>query len=56
MTPVQDGAQRLPCRGCTRECVNYAVCEGKPWAQPDFVVDASSKRRDSSSQRGEPRS
>ena len=23
--------QRLPCRGCTRQCANYARCNGKPW-------------------------
>lgn len=22
---------RLPCRGCTPDCRNYAVCEGVPW-------------------------
>jgi hypothetical protein len=22
---------RLPCRGCTPDCRNYAVCEGAPW-------------------------
>ncbi len=22
---------RLPCRGCTTDCNNYAVCEGTPW-------------------------
>lgn len=22
---------RLPCRGCTPDCKNYAVCEGTPW-------------------------
>ena len=23
--------QRLPCRGCTRSCVYYPNCNGKPW-------------------------
>ena len=23
--------ERLPCRGCTRECLNYTVCDGRPW-------------------------
>ena len=22
---------RLPCRGCTADCVNYEHCEGLPW-------------------------
>ncbi|WP_231871681.1 hypothetical protein, partial [Oleiphilus sp. HI0079] len=22
---------RLPCRGCTSDCSNYATCDGKPW-------------------------
>ena len=22
---------RLPCRGCTLNCSNYAQCDGKPW-------------------------
>jgi CDP-diacylglycerol pyrophosphatase len=22
---------RLPCRGCTTNCTNYAQCDGKPW-------------------------
>tara|TARA_R110002072_G_scaffold294723_1_gene465098 strand:+ start:315 stop:719 length:405 start_codon:yes stop_codon:yes gene_type:complete len=22
---------RLPCRGCTTSCTNYAQCDGKPW-------------------------
>lgn len=24
-------AARLPCRGCTKNCGNYMVCEGRPW-------------------------
>jgi len=24
-------SKRLPCRGCTRDCGNYARCNGKPW-------------------------
>lgn len=27
---------RLPCRGCTVECVNYATCDGKPWRLNDL--------------------
>lgn len=23
--------ERLPCRGCTRDCANYAHCDGRPW-------------------------
>ena len=23
--------ERLPCRGCTTACVNFADCDGKPW-------------------------
>ena len=28
---VESGRNRLPCRGCTRSCTDYAICEGKPW-------------------------
>lgn len=28
MPPESD---RLPCRGCTRDCPNYDSCEGRPW-------------------------
>lgn len=29
---VKVGEQyRLPCRGCTSACGNYAICEGRPW-------------------------
>jgi hypothetical protein len=24
-------SNRLPCRGCTRECGNFPRCKGKPW-------------------------
>ena len=24
-------SNRLPCRGCTRDCLNYQYCNGKPW-------------------------
>jgi hypothetical protein len=24
-------SNRLPCRGCTRECGNFPRCNGKPW-------------------------
>jgi hypothetical protein len=23
--------ERLPCRGCTRNCKLYSVCHGTPW-------------------------
>ena len=23
--------ERLPCRGCTRDCPNYSECAGRPW-------------------------
>ena len=23
--------KRMPCRGCTPDCQNYDVCDGKPW-------------------------
>ena len=26
-------AERLPCRGCTRDCPNYASCDGRPWSR-----------------------
>lgn len=26
-----DDYQRLPCRGCTRNCGYYKQCRGKPW-------------------------
>ena len=22
---------RLPCRGCTKNCTDYERCDGKPW-------------------------
>jgi hypothetical protein len=28
---VQPDYPRLPCRGCTADCSNYLMCEGKPW-------------------------
>jgi hypothetical protein len=27
--PVEQG--RLPCRGCTADCINFADCQGRPW-------------------------
>ena len=54
MTSGSSEPQHLPCRGCTRACSNYSSCGGKPWRQSNLVLDASSKRRDSSSHRGEP--
>jgi len=24
---------RLPCRGYTADCSNYATCEGRPWRE-----------------------
>lgn len=26
-----EAAERLPCRGCTRDCPNLHSCEHKPW-------------------------
>ena len=26
--------QAVPCRGCTADCPNRAVCDGKPWRIP----------------------
>jgi len=28
---AESGRNRLPCRGCTRSCTDYARCDGKPW-------------------------
>ena len=30
---VPAAAERLPCRGCTRDCPNYSSCDGRPWSQ-----------------------
>lgn len=27
----QSSQQRLPCRGCTRDCTRFGQCDGKPW-------------------------
>lgn len=27
----KEPAIRLPCRGCTRDCKNYRLCEGRLW-------------------------
>ena len=29
---------RLPCRGCTKDCTNYATCGGKPWLLRDQIL------------------
>lgn len=29
---------RLPCRGCTENCLNYPVCNGTPWRLADSVA------------------
>lgn len=34
---------RLPCRGCTRNCSNYATCEGKPWRLQDQLSQSLSR-------------
>jgi len=36
-------SKRLPCRGCTADCKNYAFCEGKPWRQNQSGVQMGSK-------------
>jgi hypothetical protein len=28
---MNDTSARLPCRGCLSNCINYAVCDGRPW-------------------------
>ena len=30
----QSKSYRLPCRGCTINCSNYKICNGKPWRLP----------------------
>jgi len=30
-TPAYSSNQRLPCRGCIRNCANYTRCNGTPW-------------------------
>lgn len=30
--------ERLPCRGCTLSCLNYPVCDGKPWRLANSVA------------------
>ena len=25
------GSVRLPCRGCSSDCMHYAICDGRPW-------------------------
>lgn len=30
--------ERLPCRGCTASCLNYPICNGKPWRLAESVV------------------
>ncbi len=30
--------ERMPCRGCTLACPNYASCDGAPWRQPPAQV------------------
>jgi hypothetical protein len=46
------GEERLPCRGCTRECPNFETCEGKPWRQREAAARTPSA---SDSQSGDPR-
>ncbi len=36
-------SKRLPCRGCTADCKNYAFCDGKPWRQNQAGVQIGSK-------------
>ncbi len=52
-----DVAERLPCRGCTADCPNYATCEGKPWRSEAQSAPAASRTPvASASHSGEPRS
>lgn len=38
----QPAAKRLPCRGCTENCKNYPVCDGKLWRMPDPGIKTAS--------------
>lgn len=29
-------SNRLPCRGCTKDCSDYERCDGKPWRLMDY--------------------
>jgi len=29
--PKESNTLHLPCRGCTKRCENYSVCEGRLW-------------------------
>jgi len=33
---VAPKSNRLPCRGCTRNCNDYDRCNGKPWRLIDY--------------------
>ncbi|MFO7910299.1 MAG: hypothetical protein R6U42_09905 [Halomonas sp.] len=33
-TPNTTQPTRLPCRGCTADCKNFATCGGRPWRMP----------------------
>lgn len=51
----RSNSKRLPCRGCTDDCPNYATCDGKPWRPRQSAPVADRTSADSASQSGEPR-
>jgi len=43
--PQGNDSQRLPCRGCTRDCSHYPHCNGKPWRmQAGFAADGVDRK------------
>jgi hypothetical protein len=38
--------ERLPCRGCTRDCANYAHCDGRPWRYRSSARGCREQRRE----------
>jgi len=38
-TAILEKSNRLPCRGCTRNCSDYERCNGKPWRLIDYDVN-----------------
>jgi hypothetical protein len=43
-TQTYSSNQRLPCRGCTRNCANYTHCNGKPWRMQIDTVNNRTRR------------
>lgn len=33
-SPTEQTVERLPCRGCMRDCPYFYVCDGKLWRMP----------------------